>query len=226
MSVEMHEVARWTTGGRSRSTRSSWRTRCRGTSATPIPRMAELRRESPVHVGPIDLGDGADDVDPTKPQPVTVFGFDEVGPGPARQRDLLVHGVRRDHGRGDGPDHPPDGRARAPAAPGPGVADLPVQGARAVGGGPGRAGGRRAHRRIRRPRDRRPGPGVDLQLPGPGHRPILGLPRADFPDLPAMGHRDHQRRHQLGARHGGIGGACATTSPGCWPTVAASRPTT
>ncbi len=43
----------------------------------PYPRMAELRRESPVHVGPVDLGDGADAVDTTRPQPVTVFGFDE-----------------------------------------------------------------------------------------------------------------------------------------------------
>jgi len=43
----------------------------------PYPRMAELRRESPVHVGPVDLGDGVDAVDTTRPQPVTVFGFDE-----------------------------------------------------------------------------------------------------------------------------------------------------
>jgi cytochrome P450 len=39
--------------------------------------MAELRRQSPVHVGPIDLGDGPNEVDPSIPQPVTVFGFDE-----------------------------------------------------------------------------------------------------------------------------------------------------
>jgi cytochrome P450 len=48
-----------------------------GNIRDPYPRMAELRRESPVHVGPIDLGDGPNEVDPTKPQPVTVFGFDE-----------------------------------------------------------------------------------------------------------------------------------------------------
>jgi cytochrome P450 len=40
--------------------------------------MAELRQQSPVHVGPIDLGDGAEEADPDKPQPVAVFGFDEV----------------------------------------------------------------------------------------------------------------------------------------------------
>ncbi len=48
-----------------------------GNIRDPYPRMAELRRESPVHVGPVDLGDGADAVDTTRPQPVTVFGFDE-----------------------------------------------------------------------------------------------------------------------------------------------------
>ena len=49
-----------------------------GNIRDPYPRMAELRRESPVHVGPVDLGDGANDLDPSKPQPVTVFGFDEA----------------------------------------------------------------------------------------------------------------------------------------------------
>ncbi len=45
----------------------------------PYPRMAELLAESPVHVGPVDLGDGAMDAgDPSRPTPVTVFGFDEV----------------------------------------------------------------------------------------------------------------------------------------------------
>ncbi len=49
-----------------------------GNIRDPYPRMAELRRQAPVHVGPVDLGDGASEVDPTKPQPVTVFGFDEA----------------------------------------------------------------------------------------------------------------------------------------------------
>ena len=48
-----------------------------GNIRNPYPRMAELRRESPVHVGPVDLGDGPNEVDPSIPQPVTVFGFDE-----------------------------------------------------------------------------------------------------------------------------------------------------
>jgi cytochrome P450 len=49
-----------------------------GNIRDPYPRMGELRRQSPVHVGPIDLGDGADEIDPSGPQPVTVFGFDEA----------------------------------------------------------------------------------------------------------------------------------------------------
>lgn len=50
-----------------------------GTVRDPYPLFHELRRQSPVHTGPIDLGDGEDvHHDPTKPPPVTVFGFDEV----------------------------------------------------------------------------------------------------------------------------------------------------
>jgi cytochrome P450 len=42
--------------------------------------LHELCRQSPVHTGPIDLGDAMHEVvhDPAKPPPVTVFGFDEV----------------------------------------------------------------------------------------------------------------------------------------------------
>jgi cytochrome P450 len=50
-----------------------------GTVRDPYPLLHGLRRESPVHTGPIDLGDGEDVYhDPTKPPPVTVFGFEEV----------------------------------------------------------------------------------------------------------------------------------------------------
>ena len=49
-----------------------------GTIRDPFPRIHELRRESPVHVGPIDLGEGSDISNPNRPLPVTVFGFDEV----------------------------------------------------------------------------------------------------------------------------------------------------
>jgi cytochrome P450 len=49
-----------------------------GNIRDPYPVMATLRRQSPVHVGPIDLGEGAEAPDPSRPQPVTVFGFDEA----------------------------------------------------------------------------------------------------------------------------------------------------
>jgi len=49
-----------------------------GNIRDPYPRMHELCRQSPVHLGPVDLGDGADEADPSKPLGVTVFGYDEV----------------------------------------------------------------------------------------------------------------------------------------------------
>ena len=48
-----------------------------GNIRDPYPRMGELRRQHPVHLGPVDLGDGISEPDPTRPPPVTVFGFDE-----------------------------------------------------------------------------------------------------------------------------------------------------
>jgi cytochrome P450 len=49
-----------------------------GSIRDPYPKLHELRRASPVHTGPIDLGEGAEIGEPDKPSPVTVFGFDEV----------------------------------------------------------------------------------------------------------------------------------------------------
>jgi cytochrome P450 len=49
-----------------------------GTIRNPYPALHALRRESPVHVGAIDLGEGAELADPSRPAPVTVLGFDEV----------------------------------------------------------------------------------------------------------------------------------------------------
>jgi cytochrome P450 len=44
----------------------------------PYPRLHELRRQSPVHSGPVDVGEGAEMPDPNRPAPITVLGFDEV----------------------------------------------------------------------------------------------------------------------------------------------------
>jgi cytochrome P450 len=49
-----------------------------GTIRDPYPALHALCRENPVHVGPIDLGEGAEIADASRPAPVTVFGFDEV----------------------------------------------------------------------------------------------------------------------------------------------------
>ncbi len=49
-----------------------------GNIRDPYPRLHQLRRVSPVHTGPIDIGEGEEIEDPNKPPPVTVFGFDEV----------------------------------------------------------------------------------------------------------------------------------------------------
>jgi cytochrome P450 len=49
-----------------------------GNIRDPYPLLHELRRQSPVHSGPIDIGEGIDAVPPGKAQPITVFGFDEV----------------------------------------------------------------------------------------------------------------------------------------------------
>jgi cytochrome P450 len=52
-----------------------------GSIRDPHPRLHELRRQCPVHLGEIDLGEPGFDgqlVDPNRPPPVTVFGFDEV----------------------------------------------------------------------------------------------------------------------------------------------------
>ena len=49
-----------------------------GNIRDPYPALAELRRQSAVHVGPIDLGEGASELDPSRPPPVTVLGFDEA----------------------------------------------------------------------------------------------------------------------------------------------------
>ncbi len=49
-----------------------------GTVRDPFPRMHELRRESPVHVGPVDLGEPPEQWENTAATSVTVLGFDEV----------------------------------------------------------------------------------------------------------------------------------------------------
>ena len=178
-----------------------------GSIRDPYPRLHELCRESPVHTGPIDLGEGADIGDPTKPPPVTVFGFDEVVQV-LRDNETYSNAVYgRRGGDGHGPHHPPDGRARAPEGPRPRRIELPLQDARTVGGGARGRRGQRAHRLVRRARPVGPGAGGDVQLPGAGDRAHPRATTDRLPTVPALGARAHERRGQLGARHRGLGGA-------------------
>ncbi len=177
-----------------------------GTIRDPYPRLHEMCRESPVHTGPIDLGEGAEPLDPSRPPPVTVFGFDEVVQV-LRDNETYSSGVYDGrHGHGHGPHHLADGRARAPRQPGPGRAELPLQDAGALGGEPRRRRGERAHRLLRRRRRHGPGARRDVQLPGAGHRPHPGVAPGGLPTLPALGDRADQRGRQLGPGHGRLDG--------------------
>jgi cytochrome P450 len=49
-----------------------------GNIRDPYPLFQELLLQSPVHTGPVDLGEGVEAADPDRPAPVTVFGFDEI----------------------------------------------------------------------------------------------------------------------------------------------------
>ncbi len=62
-----------------------------GNVTDPFPRLAELRRQSPVHLGPVDLGAGCAEALPG-PLPATVLGFDEVM-GVFRDRETFSSSV-------------------------------------------------------------------------------------------------------------------------------------
>jgi cytochrome P450 len=63
-----------------------------GNIRDPYPRLAELRRQSPVHLGPVDVDAGRSEIVSTGPQPATVLGFDEVM-GVLRDRDTFSSAV-------------------------------------------------------------------------------------------------------------------------------------
>ena len=109
-----------------------------GTIRDPYPALHELRRSRPVHTGPIDLGEGAEIADPTKPAPVTVFGFDEVVQvlrdnetySSTVYEDVMGMVMGRTILQMDEPEHR---SIRDPRR-----LELPLQDARALGGGPRR----------------------------------------------------------------------------------------
>ena len=183
--------------------------------------MAELRRQSPVHVGPIDLGDGADEVDPNRPQPVTVFGFDEavqVLRDNETYSSTVYEGIMgavmgRTILQMDEPEHrlhralvSPTFRSKVLEQWEGDLVQRVVD--ELIDGFAGRGEADLVQE-------------LTFNFPVQVIAQILGLPRSDFPTLPAVGHRDHQRGLQLGAGRRRHRRRCATTSPTCWPSAAA-----
>ena len=124
-----------------------------------------------------------------------------------RQRAVLLGRQRDDHRAGHGPDHPGDGRARAPAPPRPGGEGLPHPGAGPVERCDHRRHRERADRRLRRRRPRRPHPAADLPVPGPGHRPDPRPARGRLAPLPAAVDPADRGHAELGGRSRGEPGA-------------------
>ena len=175
-----------------------------GTIRDPYPAMHALRRESPVHVGPDRPRRGRRDRRPHQAGTRHRLRLRRGRAGVARQRDVLLDHLRGDHGHGDGPHDPADGRARAPRDPHPRGRELPLQNARALGGGSRRPRRQRARRLLHRRRPHRPRALGHLQLPRAGHRPHPRAAPRGLPEVPALGAGAHQRRRQLGARHRGL----------------------
>ena len=174
----------------------------------PYPRMHELRRQAPGPRGPIDLGEGASpSIRPVRP-PITVLGLRRGGAGAARQRDFSSSVYEGDHGQGDGPHHPADGRAGAPQSSAPWLhrsfrskvlerweEDLVAVVVNELidtfidEGTPDLV-------RV-----------VTFNFPAQVIARILGLPRGRLPAVPALGARADQRDGELGARHRRLGRA-------------------
>ena len=177
-----------------------------GNIRDPFPLIRELLRESPVHLGPIDLGEGVETWDPRWPPPVTVFGFDEVVQvlrdnetySSMVYADVMGQVMGRTILEMDEPEHRGT-RARR--------RQLPLQGARALGGGAGRPRRQRIGGQLRGSGSFGSRPRRHLQLPGPGHRPHPGPTPLRLPAVPALGDRDHERRGQLGAGRGRLVGS-------------------
>ena len=131
------------------------------------------------------------------------------GAGAARRRDLHVDDLRQQHGPGDGPHHPRDGRARALEIPAPDPAGVQQEGARPLGDGSGAADRERLHRPLRGPRPRRSRARAHLPVPGQRDRRHARASRGRPPGVPPARRRADQHRHRSDARDPGLAGARA-----------------
>ena len=212
-------------GGAVRPLRAQGR-RSGGRSATRSRDCTSCCRESPVHVGPIDLGEGAEIADPTKPPPVTVFGFDEVVQvlrdnetySSSVYAEVMGMVMGRTMLQMDEPEH----RAIRALVAG----ELPLQGARALGGGAGRPRGQRAGRHLHRsgpygPRARR-SPSTSPCRSSPASS---GLPRRTTRGSSA-GRSSSRASPPTGSGAWPPRRLCATTSPTSWPSAAPHPGTT
>ena len=197
-----------------------------GSIRDPYPMLHELCRQSPVHTGPIDLGEGAEIADPTKPPPVTVLGFDEVVQvlrdnetySSAVYADVTEVVMGRTILQMDEPEHR---RIRALVASSfrskmlerweEGLVAVVVNELIDSFIEPGRTDLVRS---------------VTFNFPVQVIARILGLPRCGLPEVPALGPRAHQRRCQLGPRALPRRRRCATTSPTSWRSGGPARATT
>src|ERR1700737_241196 len=105
--------------------------------------------------------------------------------GAPRPGQVLVVDLRAHHGPGHGPHAARAGGSRAPGEPGPGVAVVPGEAARAVAHRARRGRGARADRPVRAARSGGPRPGVHLRVPGTGHRAADGAAARGLRALPA-----------------------------------------
>ena len=159
----------------------------------PYPVFHELRSRCPVHVGTyheemgIEPGIEAAMVGDGDPAHRAVVR--DSAAGAQGRRDVLVVGLRRQHGAGVRALDPRDGRARAPPVPLAHPAGLHAQGDGALGSRPRTSDRQRAGRQLRRPRQRRARARALLPVPGQRDRGDARPAGGRSPDVPREGRR-------------------------------------
>ncbi len=178
-----------------------------GNIRDPYPRFAELRRQAPVHAGPIDLGEEVPEPEPDtgKPPAITVFGFDEaveVLRDNETYSSTIYAGVMGEvMGRTilqmDEPEHRIQRALVSPSLRSKVLerweGDLVQQVVNEL------------DRLVRRRRACRSGAGSSPSISRAGDRAHPWPSPVGLPHVPTVGDRDHQRDGQLGAGDGRVG---------------------